>query len=515
MGPELPSSSQPTNRDRAAWAALYDALPILVPCACVGLVLLAIAIGEVRRLNHRADLLANRPEASTALPTPPQVKEKPPAETRLVVDSSAPDVPREVDNAAPQTPPPPAIAEAALPADEEPRQAPPERTAAEETSEPFDEDAIFKKLREAKSQFRDTVAADLQRIVSECEEIAKREASATGNLSLARELLKEVAELKESGTIPTGPQFEAPRKSHLEARRSAARELYGAYKETVDSLVKNLALERAINVKDEMDEFVAKERQVLGVIDAAKPGQGQFGRDQPLLMDLQADRQTREYPCSDPAAKVALTITELANFPEGTKVRGDATTAPAGKVLVIEFASIAGPRIEVRCLHNSGTSKIQLRVEPIFEEVGNRQFELTFSRLSGLEVGTKANLERVQNEIQMLARPRRFDAFGNVIDPGGEIIVARESLRALQAQGYGDAPSEQNRKAAIVRHVNYLDSLSKRLDRAQREVPKLTARLSAVPKVRDFMESIHQKAMIKYTISLEREGGQLLLVDAQ
>src|SRR5205823_3687491 len=100
------------------------------------------------------------------------------------------------------------------PAEHAPDIVPPEKAkegpnpAVAEEPKVFDEVEVFKPLREAKQKLRDTIAADQPRLIAECQEVVKREAAVTGDLALAKELLKEVEELKTNGKVPTKKQFE-------------------------------------------------------------------------------------------------------------------------------------------------------------------------------------------------------------------------------------------------------------------------------------------------------------------
>jgi hypothetical protein len=71
----------------------------------------------------------------------------------------------------------------------------------------------------------------------------------------------------------------------------------------------------------------------MGVAPATKPASGEVLKtvvEQPLVIDLQLEKQTREYDGPDPKAKLFLVIDELYAFPEGTKIRGGVDTVSLG-----------------------------------------------------------------------------------------------------------------------------------------------------------------------------------------
>jgi hypothetical protein len=548
------SAPAPPKRD---WSGF---LPILVPAVSLAVVVSAICIREVNQALRRRQAVAGavatpakRPRRKPETPTvvlktaPPAASEPNVPEPQLVEQVAQPDnfdVARqplaEGEPLAQDAPQKEAIEKPqeqldaprrdfnrqneqvpdtkdVLPIDAVsiPAAAPRPDAAVAREAPPFDEVGFFKSLREAKTRFRTTTAEGLTRFTTQCEDVVKREAKSTGDLELASHLLKEVDELKKSGRIPAGSQFEDARRALIDERKQADRDLYDIYKSTIDGLVRELQIERAINLKDEMEIFVRKEREFLGMT-AAPPmlaGAGGGLAEKPLLIDLQTEKQIREYAAPDANSKIFLTIDELIYFPDGTKIRGEVETAPAGKPLVIDFAFISGPQLEVTCVHIPASKKLQLRVEPVFEEFGNREFDLTFPRLDKLESVTRSSIVRVENELQMLARAKYTRGLG---DPGGELVVAQANLRSLQSSGpYSDFPREHARKASLTRAANLVGELSKRVGRAQGEMPKLAARLSAVPNVRQFMESIHQRGEIHYTIHAERNGIRTVLVQAK
>jgi hypothetical protein len=157
---------------------------------------------------------------------------------------------------------------------EVPRDAQNDRLADAPAKEAADEATTgetFKRLREAKGKFNEAVVLDLERLLKECQEVVRAQAAATADPVIVKGLLEEVEKLKTKGAVPVAREFDAPSKRHLEFRRSAARALFDVYQTTVADLTKALQVDNALQVKDEMDEFVDKERKKLGVESADAP----------------------------------------------------------------------------------------------------------------------------------------------------------------------------------------------------------------------------------------------------
>jgi hypothetical protein len=119
---------------------------------------------------------------------------------------------------------------------------------------------ISKNLRDAKRTFRELISADLGRILGECQENLESEAtSADPDPATIKRLLNEIDRLQRDSVLPSAPHFDYQRRTHLEFRRAAAVALHDVYRQTVRDLTKALEVQRAIEVKDEMDNFASKE----------------------------------------------------------------------------------------------------------------------------------------------------------------------------------------------------------------------------------------------------------------
>jgi prefoldin subunit 5 len=225
-------------------------------------------------------------------------------------------------------------------------------------------------------------------------------------------------------------------------------------------------------------------------------------RDPALLLNLEVDKQTREFELSDPPPqqKLQLRVTQLQNFAKQAKLCGQTDTATFTKPAVIEFEQLRGAEIEVRLFRNSTTGKLEVRSEPVFRERGEREFELTRKRLDALERSVQATLGKLQAESSSLQ---------------SGVASLRRNLQTLNA----NPPSnfyEAKKRTEQVREINA--SIAKslgRIDDLQRQMPRLQARLAAVPQVREFIDSLHERAAIHFVVAAPCGNHQLILIDAQ
>jgi hypothetical protein len=61
---------------------------------------------------------------------------------------------------------------------------------------------------------------------------------------------------------------------------------------------------------------------------------------------------------------------------------------------------------------------------------------------------------------------------------------------------------------------NKVKAAGKKVTLLQKQIAESEARLGVVPKIRSFLESIHQKAQIKFVVTAESGDRDLVLIDA-
>jgi hypothetical protein len=222
----------------------------------------------------------------------------------------------------------------------------------------------------------------------------------------------------------------------------------------------------------------------------------------PLLLDLEKDNQIVEIDLADPPppGKLNLKIVELSGFERGGKLRGGVDKLPLGKTAYIEFTDMKGAQVELRFLRQSAAGKLLLRCEPVFKEGGDKEFELTLPRLDKFRAGHESSLAKANAEIPVLQK--------NLTD-------AQSTLRSLQSKRPSNVQEAAMRGPQIAAAASVVDRLGQRISRLQRQVAESQARLKAVPEVRAFIQSMHQRATIKYVLSAQCGDKELILVDGQ
>jgi hypothetical protein len=223
---------------------------------------------------------------------------------------------------------------------------------------------------------------------------------------------------------------------------------------------------------------------------------------EPLVLDLEKDTQAIDIDVPDPppASKLVFRIHELKGFARGGKLRGGATTFPITRPAIIEFDEVRGAEVELRLLRMATSGKFTLRVEPVFREGSNKEFDLTLPRLDKFKDALEASLAKAQAEIPVLQK---------------NLSAAKTTLRNLQGRQSSNIQEEAVRRPQIVAAAALVDRTSQRIARLQKQAAESQARLAAVPEMRSFIQSLHKNATVKFAICADLGDKELLLVDAQ
>jgi hypothetical protein len=294
-----------------------SALPIIVPLIALGVIAVAILVRVVRDTSEKpavqqAKVVSRAPMAPKHVDRPPSKAQQQMSEREKEIhDFANGPVARVVKKGLEDQLVNDPFGRGPAKAD-----SPPVQTAKDSEDAATDSAEMFKNLREAKNKFNSTIVADLERILGECREIVKAKAAAVADPVVVKNLLKEVDELRINGAIPTAPDFEAQRKSHLEARKVAARVLYLAYQSTVSELTKALEVDKALEIKTEMDEFVTKERQRLG-LPSTEPKIA--ADDKAEAPEIEPDMKKPGFDFSDFIAKFVDEVERVAKLETGAK----------------------------------------------------------------------------------------------------------------------------------------------------------------------------------------------------
>jgi len=221
-----------------------------------------------------------------------------------------------------------------------------------------------------------------------------------------------------------------------------------------------------------------------------------------VVLDLSTDKQDVDFPVADLPRPDRLRpeIKELVDFPTGTKMRRDLNSIELGKSTIIEFAELPGAEIGLRFFRPSATSNAVLRLEPIFKENAASKHDLTTEHLTEMETALTRTVKNAQSQL-----------------PGAQSDLkgAQSALRSLQ----GSRPSNFQQITAWQQQVTRADGqvtkAAGRVKLLQKQIVEGQSRLAAVPKIRTFLDDLHQRATIRYVVVAESGESDLLVVDGQ
>ncbi len=220
-------------------------------------------------------------------------------------------------------------------------------------------------------------------------------------------------------------------------------------------------------------------------------------QESPLVIDLEKDVQVREFaPFDLPKSEfLQLEIVSLDQF--GSEPILSTKVLTLGKAATIEFKELAGTEIQVRFVKLRERT-LGVRLEPQFREARSKTFEMSFSNLAKMELGVTRAL---RDDERTLPGARRD------LDDAQSQLQAHNSTSPTLQQA---APwlGEQDR---LKRRVK---TAAAKVGRIERDIPIHLARLDAVPKIREFLTVLHQKATIQLRVVAECGDKDLLLVDA-
>jgi len=214
-------------------------------------------------------------------------------------------------------------------------------------------------------------------------------------------------------------------------------------------------------------------------------------KSQPLVLDFHRANQTIEIDVDDLPAygKIVLKIRELSNFDRGGKLRGDTLMLALGKTAFIEFGDMPGAEIELRFALAPAGGGLILRSESVFKEKSRRNFDLTYSALEKERMEVQRLYSSMQAELIALKRNHE---------------TAKTTLRNL--------PPTATRPQ-IVAAASLVSSLGQQVAAAERTIPIQKARLDAVPAVKAFMDFLHERATIKFSVCAIAGDKEVILAE--
>jgi hypothetical protein len=219
----------------------------------------------------------------------------------------------------------------------------------------------------------------------------------------------------------------------------------------------------------------------------------------PWTISMNEGVQSAEFTIPDPpkADVLRLEIRELVSFPRDVALREEHKSIAAGQKAVIQFTEMPGAEMGVQLIRlASGT--LVVRVQSEFKENAATKFELSLSRLDSLEEGVTKSLERARREL-----------------PGeqAQLSAIQSDLKSAQASRPSTLAQQAARDQAISSLASKLKRSVSKVGSLQKQIVESEARLAAVPKIRSFLESLDQKAQIRFAVCAECGERDLVLVD--
>jgi hypothetical protein len=218
-----------------------------------------------------------------------------------------------------------------------------------------------------------------------------------------------------------------------------------------------------------------------------------------ISIELDRDRQTLELDVADPppSSKLFVKVVELVGFSYGAKVHGDAESFALTRPVAIEFAEMKGPELELRFLRQS-SGRISVSMKPTFVEAANRKFDLTIPSLQKLTDAQQRHAQEAQAIINTAQN---------------NLSVAQSTLQSLRNNPPSSLQDQNVWRRQVAAANAAINNLSATIAKSSKDLAEANQRLSSVPEIRGFLESIHKIARIKFAIYAQSGSHELVLVD--
>ena len=222
----------------------------------------------------------------------------------------------------------------------------------------------------------------------------------------------------------------------------------------------------------------------------------------PLVLDMNKGKDLHEFSIDNPpqAAALHLEVTDLRSFPSDATFKGGVKSVPLGQELTIEFTKAQGAEISIKFARQAD-GDLTVLIAPEFREGPGKVFELTYERLETTRLGVEAGLARARGE---LAEEQR------------KLSAAQSAVSSLNSQMSGANFSERNllqQRLSVVQ--GQLKRAANRVSAMQKQIPDLQARQQAVPAIKKFLDSLHQRGELRLQIYAACLEHKLILLDAR
>jgi hypothetical protein len=215
-----------------------------------------------------------------------------------------------------------------------------------------------------------------------------------------------------------------------------------------------------------------------------------------FTIELDGDTQKAEFDIANTptANKLFVRVKQLINFPKGAKLRGDKDTFPFTRPVIIEFADMDGPELELRFVRLT-TGRVVAQLKPTYVETANRRFDLTLAGLQKLYDSQQKKLYKAQADLTNAQRMRS----------NAQIILQQSP------------PSDEGQRVALALRKNVasrdFQASNRAIQNAEEIIAEANARLNAIPTVQRFVESLHEVARVQFVIFAQAGKQELVLVE--
>jgi hypothetical protein len=219
----------------------------------------------------------------------------------------------------------------------------------------------------------------------------------------------------------------------------------------------------------------------------------------PMILDLYDNNKDFEFQIEDlpKASPMRLKSLSLDDFPSGTVIRAGAKELEYNKSVFIDFVEMKGAQVRLRLLQQPKTKALFIRAEPTIKESASREYEMTMTGFDKLEAGQRKQLAESQIRVTQLTRALRD---------------AQDSLDWLMLNKPSNPAQFAPWNTRVTAARADIGSMPGKIARANGQIVEAQARLSAIPDVRNFMNSLHKRATVHFALCATDGDAELVLI---
>jgi hypothetical protein len=218
----------------------------------------------------------------------------------------------------------------------------------------------------------------------------------------------------------------------------------------------------------------------------------------PLMIDVSKALSVQVLELSDlPDDKsLAIRFGELGRFSRGAIWKNGKSSAPLGKTVTIEFSQAAGARLDLSLTKKSSTT-LTVTMRPIFLEQKQPR-EMTLARVAELESDLPRGIAKDRNSLQGYR---------------GQYSTLERDLASAQRASASNMIEITAKQQRVTRISGELNRVGSRILSLERQIAQNQARLKNLPEMRGFLEELHQKAAVNFTVESGSGADALVLME--